>query len=247
MAIRTLYNSLIPSEWRYQLYKFRNPGHFKKLRNAVYPSEKGDFSLTPFDRHECIFVHITKSAGTSVAKGLFSKLPYHYTASQYRVIFGRKDFNRYFKFAFVRNPWDRLYSSFCYLKGGGWNDSDRQWAGTHLDEIDDFNQFVVDWMTPERLHAHIHFWPQYEFICDWRGNLLIDHLAYFETIQSDFHYLANRIGVDGQLKHVNASKRASYRDIYSDEAIDKVRQLYSEDIERFGYTFDAFEKININD
>lgn len=124
--MRKLYYALIPYEYRYWFYKFRHAKDFWELRQKVNPSPKGDFSLRSFDHYRYLFIHITKTAGTSVAISLFGELPYHYTAVQYRVIYGRKTFNRYFKFAFVRNPWDRLYSAYSFLKNGGWNNEDRQ-------------------------------------------------------------------------------------------------------------------------
>lgn len=243
--MRLLYEKLIPYETRYWLYKLRHPQDFKKLRTTVYESEKGNFSLRPYDEKKCIFVHITKSAGTSVAKSLFGALPYHYTATQYRVIFGRAAFNSYFKFAFVRNPWDRLHSAFSYLKKGGWNQQDRDWAEKNLKGMDNVNDFVMNWLSAERLHSHIHFWPQMDFITDRRKNILVDEILYFETIDADYQRLAERIGAVAPLVHVNASKKANYKDIYSNDAIEKVRRLYAQDISALGYAFESFKRMTI--
>lgn len=235
--IHNLYCTLLPYELRFWLYKVRNRQAIHELRSTVFPSPKGDFSLRAFDRYQCLFIHITKSAGTSVAKSLFGELPYHYTAIQYRVIFGRKDFNRYFKFAFVRNPWDRLYSAYSYLKGGGWNDQDCKWYQENLATFPDFNTFVLQWLGPQRLRSHLHLAPQSDFICDARGNPLLDYLGYFETLPDDFSYISKRLGIEAELDHVNASQRAGYREVYTPEVIDKVRHLYWKDIENFGYDF----------
>lgn len=213
-----------------------------KLRREVNPSAKGNFSLRRYDEYRCIFIHITKTAGTSVATAFFDELPYHYTAVQYRVIFGRRNFNQYFKFAFVRNPWDRLYSAWNFLKQGGWDEKDAAWAAGHLGHIDDFNEFVCQWMNEERLWSHIHFWPQYRFIEDHKGRCLLDHIAYFETIHQDFEVIACRLGIETTLPHKNPSRRSDYRDIYSGEARDKVARLYARDIDKLGYSFDGFEK-----
>lgn len=240
--MRHLYYKLIPFEARYWLYKLRHPAEFRKLRNIVHHSPKGDFSLRSYDKLECIFIHITKSAGTSVAKSLFGELPYHYTAAQYRVIYGREKFGRYFKFAFVRNPWDRLYSAYSYLQGGGWNDKDKTWAKENLAEFHDFNDFVLNWLTPERLYSHVHFWPQQRFICDRKGKILVDHIAYFENIDDEFKYLSNCLNLPNRLTHTNKSDRINYTEAYTEEAIEKVRLLYRPDIELLGYSFDNITK-----
>jgi hypothetical protein len=203
---------------------------------------KGDFSLRSYDQMECIFVHITKSAGTSIAKSLFSELPYHYTASQYRVIYGRKKFSRYFKFAFVRNPWDRLYSAYSYLKGGGWNDKDLQWAKENFSDVNNFNDFVMNWLTPGRLNSHIHFWPQARFICDGKGDILLNHIAYFENINDEFTEICLKLNINKQLSHTNSSQRDSYTQAYTPEAIQKVRSLYQQDITLLGYSFNDIER-----
>ncbi len=174
-----------------------------------------------------------------MAKSLFGELPYHYTAIQYRVIFGRKTFNDYFKFAFVRNPWDRLYSAYSYLQGGGWNSKDREWYRQNLSNIPDFNTFVLEWLEPEKLGSHIHLRPQSDFICDGRGRPLLDHLGYFETLPGDFDLVADRLGIKGRLAHTNASQRTDYRGIYTADALEKVRKLYERDIDNFGYEFDG--------
>ena len=246
--IRALYYALVPRDQRYLFYKLRHPAEFRELRQKVFPSSKGNFSLRPFDQYRCLFIHITKSAGTSVAKSLFGYLPYHYTARQYQVIFGRRAFNSYFKFAFVRNPWDRLFSAYSYLRGGGWNDQDRQWYEDNISHLPDFNSFVLDWLDSKRLRSHLHLSPQSDFICDRKGRLLLDYLGYFETLHGDFVHIAQVLGIEAQLDHVNASKSKDYRTIYLTEAIDKVSNLYSQDIDNFGYNFNGIaNRMHIRD
>lgn len=238
-VLQQLYSRLFDEETRKRIYKWRNPGHYQRMRIAVHPSPKGSFSLKPFDQHECIFVHITKSAGTSVALALFDYLPYHHTARDYRVIYGRKTFERYFKFAFVRNPWDRLYSAYSYLKGGGWDDDDKKWADTYLSAFDSFESFVIGAFDKSWLSRHLHFKPQIEFIGDRANRPLIDHLMYFETIAADYNVLSQRLGLDSRLEHRNPSKRAGYREIYTEPMKAIVAEAYAEDIACFGYEFDG--------
>lgn len=239
--LKNIYTKIIPHEQRMLLYKLRNKKEYQDLRSKIYPSPKGDFSLKPYDENKTIFIHITKTAGTSVAKSLFGYLPYHYTAIDYRVIYGRTKFKNYFKFAFVRNPWDRLYSAYRYLQSGGWNKEDKLWAETNLAKYDDFNDFVLNWLSLSNIQEHIHFKPQYEFIYDNKGNILIDFVAYFETINEDFSYIANKLKLNSSLGTHNANPGKSYKDIYSKESSEKVALIYKKDINLFGYHFD---KIN---
>lgn len=240
--LRTIYNHILSDESRYWLYKIQHPKKFEDLLTRVNQHPKGAFSIKGFSEREVIFIHITKSAGTSIALSLFGALPYHYTAWQYRVIFGRKAFNRYFKFTFVRNPWDRLYSAYNYLKNGGWDENDKLWAEENWADITSFDEFVLEWLTPERLNSHLHLRPQYYFLLDRRGNVLVDYLGYFETINDDFATIARRVNPAATLAHTNASPRGSYRKAYSQEAKQKVATLYQRDIALFGYQFDGFHR-----
>jgi hypothetical protein len=242
--IRHTYRSLLSYESRLWLYKHRHKKEYELLRKSIHPSSKGDFSLKPFDEHKSIFIHITKTAGTSIAKALFGYLPYHYTAIDYRVIYGRKLFDQYFKFAFVRNPWDRLYSAYRYLKAGGWNDDDKVWAQDNLSQYESFQSFVKQWLTKDNINKHKHFWPQSRFICDESNNLLIDHLAYFETINDDYDVIKKKLSTGQDIGHNNANPGNSYREAYDDESRDIVAEIYATDIALFGYDFDGIRQRN---
>lgn len=241
-VIRKLYQATVSPEVRFWLYKLRNRSEVEAVRSRVYQSPKGDFSLRRFDQKSAIFVHVPKAAGTSVALALFGELPYHYSAWQYRVIFGRRLFKRYFKFSFVRNPWDRLYSAYSYLKAGGWNDDDRRFYEENLSGLEGFEEFVLAWLSPERLQSHMHFRPQHEFVCDRRGRIMLDFLGYFETLQVDFDSIAERIGVASALGQTNSSPRAGYREVYTPASRERVAELYRKDIQFFGYDFSGIDQ-----
>ncbi len=240
--VRQLYKFIFSYESRLRLYKIRHIDEYRQLRTVIHPSEKGNFSLKPFDENQCIFIHITKTAGTSVAKSLFNYLPYHYTAIDYRVIYGKRTFDHYFKFAFVRNPWDRLYSAYRYLKSGGWNESDRLWAEQNLSHIDSFASFVKQWLTRENIKKHRHFWPQYMFVCDTKKHILLDYLAYFETINDDFDRVCSILKIDAKLGSHNTNPGNDYREAYDNESKNIVAAVYATDIGLFGYDFDGIKQ-----
>ena len=87
------------------------------------------YSFKPFDQCGCIFIHIPKCAGVSVSKALFGNLAGgHSRVVDYQLVFNSNEYSNYFKFTFVRNPWDRLVSAFFFLKKGGFNDADKKWV-----------------------------------------------------------------------------------------------------------------------
>lgn len=135
------------------------------------------------------------------------------------------DFGRYFKFAFVRNPFDRFvsYSSFITREAGHF-DRDPQRVMRH---------FLVN---PPM--DHILFRPQYEFVTGGDGALLTDYLGRVEDMQQSYDEICARIGIpSAQLDQVNTSRRGSYRDYYDQALVEGVAKLYARDLELFGYEF----------
>jgi len=236
---RSAYHAVVPSQLRRAVYRTLHQKEMRNLRHEVFPSAKGTFSLRGFDRHLAIFVHTPKAAGTSVALSLFGELPYHYTAADYRAIFGRVDFNRYFKFAFVRNPWDRLLSAYSYLSGGGWDEADRLWASVHLASYESFESFVHEGLRSRAIREYMHFRPQSEFITNLRGRIVVDFLGRFETIERDFQHICARMNVRAELPHTNKSNGGDYREVYTPAMRDIVANVYRADIRRLGYAFDG--------
>ena len=69
-------------------------------------------SLRSYDEYKCIFVHVPRTGGVAIAKSLFGNLGgSHISISLYRKVFSDV-FDGYYKFTFVRNPWDRLVSAY---------------------------------------------------------------------------------------------------------------------------------------
>jgi len=112
----------LPERWRQTLRAWTT---YQRRRRSV--TEHG-YSLQCFDEYRCIYYHIPKTAGLSVCQGLFGHHgPGHIDARTYRLIFGRAHFEKYFRFTFVRNPWDRLVSAYHFLQAGGLDREDRAW------------------------------------------------------------------------------------------------------------------------
>jgi hypothetical protein len=148
------------------------------------------------------------------------------------------EFKNFFKFTFVRNPWDRLVSAFFFLKAGGYYERDRKWAERHLSDFDDFDEFVRRWVTRERIWWWKHFKPQSWFILSPFGGPEIDFLGYFENLDQDYELVRKAIGVGGPLKTLNVSKaRAPYQEYYTKHTRQIVSDVYREDIRQFGYAF----------
>jgi chondroitin 4-sulfotransferase 11 len=197
---------------------------------------RGVYSGYP-DQFKCIFIHIPKTAGTSIARTLFNIYSRHVPYFEYEKANPRK-FARYFKFAFVRNPWDRLLSAYLFLKKGGMNDADRTWTAKNLSQFENFEQFVLEWVTEENVWSWVHFMPQHYFICDSSGSIKMDFVGRMENLITDFTFVAHSIGSHAELSLLNKTREDHYSRYYTNEMRAVVARVYMKDIDILNYAFD---------
>jgi hypothetical protein len=198
--------------------------------------------------HRCIFVHVPRSGGTSIEDaiwpgsrtvddlwmGFISTFhnPYHTGGLQHlpakmlREVVGADIFEEYFKFSFIRNPWDKAVSQYCYMRR---RPDLRALIG--MDEHDDFKTYL----RLIRTAAHVQWEPQHAILCDDAGKLLVDDLGRYETFAIDVARMLARLDMTAPLSHANRSERAPLDHYYDSEAIDMVAEMYAEDIRLFGY------------
>lgn len=202
------------------------------------------------DEFSCIFIHIPKTAGTSVERAIFKTehwLVGHRKALDY-VRVDEEKFHSYFSFAFIRNPFDRMVSAFHYLKQGGGNAIDKNFADEHLKDCFDFRSFILALKNDtfkEKILAWMHFVPQYIYVCDEDKNVLVDFLGKFENLEEDFSKLLRILNRKESLSKANKSKHLSFEKYYDKTAFAVVKELYKDDFELFDYDekdFSSFEK-----
>jgi len=153
----------------------------------------------------------------------------------------------YFKFSFVRNPWDRVVSLYFYLKERKEFDSDidfKKWLSIKFNKpwlsrdistiIRDFNLKRINggrMGTPAEL-------SQVGWLSDIDSNFCMDFVGRFENLQEDFNTICDKIGIPRQqLPHHNKSKHKHYTEYYNDETREIVAEKHAKDIEYFGYEF----------
>ena len=149
----------------------------------------------------------------------------HISLEQLRKFMDPAKFAEYFKFAFVRNPFDRFisYCSFITRERGAFKTDPQK---------------VMRRVLANPPSEHVLFWPQNTFLVDGEGKLLTDYIGRVETMQQSFEFIASKIGVPVvQLDKVNATERSAYRDYYDQELIDGVAKLYADDLRLFEYDF----------
>jgi hypothetical protein len=149
----------------------------------------------------------------------------HLSLQQVRPYLKPEEFQSFFKFAFVRNPFDRFVSYCAFI--------------TRTDDRFEKNpRGVMRHFIANPPWKHILFQPQHSFLTDESGELLTDHVGRVEEMQVSFDEISRRIGIPSeQLTKVNTSKRRDYRDYYDEELIEGVARLYPRDLELFRYEF----------
>ena len=207
-------------------FQIRHPLRFRVVVNRI-------------KKHKAIFVHIPKSAGTSIRESLFGGGGAHRTITGFQSVLAPELFAESFKFTFVRNPWDRLVSAFFFLKNRDMTGNQR-WACENLSQFQDFNTFVTNWLTRENIWSFVFFRPQYHFICFEDKKPAVDFVGFYENLMSDFAVIRDRIKSSANLeeKNRNSKRGRDYREYYTNETRDLVADIYAEDIQLFGYNFD---------
>jgi hypothetical protein len=150
----------------------------------------------------------------------------HLGLAQVRPFLGEEVFASYFKFAFVRNPFDRFvsYCAFMTRQSGEFDRAPQQVMRHVLFQL--------------RPMQHILFQPQYTLLVGADGKLLSDCVGRVEEMQESYDAICVRIGIPSRpLEQVNSTRRGDYRQYYDQPLIDGVSDLYRRDLDLFGYGF----------
>jgi hypothetical protein len=179
-----------------------------------------------------IFIHINKTAGTSIGNAIGLPIKDHLTAKEVIARIGESKWNEAYKFTLVRNPWDKVVSLYEYrrkkdrteIAARGISFSD--WVKMTYGEDRNYDYYNVK-----------SFQPQVDWLKDNEGKISIDFVGKFESINEDFNHIKSVIGLDTELPYLNASKRFGYQAYYDNETRDIVARWFHEDIDLFAYEF----------
>ena len=194
-----------------------------------------------------IFVHIQKTGGEAVsyALGQNPDCPEkHFFARDLCDRYGADAWNAYFKFAFVRNPWDRLVSWWSMIdahraaaaNGNPLNKFYRfvlERAATFEEFLEKCDEEIIDTDGRKWIYRN-----QSDYLTDVSGRQIVDFVGRFETLQQDFDFIARKVlGGPVPLPHVNRSQHGRYSDYFTPALAEKVERRFEPDIKAFGYVF----------
>lgn len=214
--------------------------------------------------HQILFVHIQKTAGSSISGYLCQHLQSKWISPAH-LLLSQVDFvQRPFVFAVVRNPWERLVSWYEMMQRKGIHNSFSDYllcSSSHsvsfsefirrTDVIDEQNASEVVWSDVEGLvldrssgYRKSLAFNQCDYLLDRHGRFAADRVLEFDKVESQFLGLLRDIGYKGQicpLPRVNSRPPGRNWRLYYQTAGDRewVGQLYRRDIDHFGFRFDA--------
>lgn len=216
---------------KYKLYKYF---HIKQK-----PILQKDFKIC--QKKQFIFIHVPKTAGKSIRYLLFGRSDGAIHSSAYSLRrFYKNEWDLFFKFCFVRNPYGRLISAYNYLsKGGNQSPKDIYIRDMILPKTN-FEDFVLSWLNKDKIYSFSHLVPQHEFIY-FNKHCLVDFIGRYERIDDDFLFVANKLNIEKTLPHLNKSSDTSkynnkdLNKFYTNKMKKKVEQLYYFDFLYFDY------------
>jgi len=150
-------------------------------------------------------------------------------------------FTSFFKFGFVRNPWDWQVSMYYFILRE--NTYAKHELVKGLRGFEEYVEWVVSTSDPYPKGT-----PklQSEMLTDAQDNLLVDFVGRYETLTQDFRQLCQRLKIEASLPHLNATVHRDYRTYYNEHTKQLVATHFQADVELFGYTFDGYRKELVN-
>jgi hypothetical protein len=185
------------------------------------------------EKYDFIFIHINKTAGISIQKALGMPKQLHVLSWHLYKKIDRERWNNCFKFAFVRNPYDRVVSDYHYRCKTNQHNlgsnplSFKEWVDKTFVECDPFYH-----------NMRFTFMPQIEWLTAPNGKVLIDFIGRFESLEHDFSLICDRLNVKNRLEHENRSSRSDFRSYYDDDTYEIITDWYKKDLDYFNYNFD---------
>jgi len=192
------------------------------------------------ERRKLLFIHIPKTGGSTVRQLLIQAVPdakvcekYHNDIHFAEAALG-PSLADYYVFTFVRNPWERLVSWYSMMNQTPYGLPERRQAmlnvpfGTVIRESIGRNPHPFFTKT------------QLDYLVGANGERLVENIFRFEQFENECRRLIDLIGLGRpRIPHVNGTEHPHYSTYYDAETRQIVAERFADDIEEFGYTFEA--------
>lgn len=221
---------------------YRVTGQLHRRYQQQWKTGKRSAVLPWNTAHNAIFVHIPKTAGTSLLKVLEVNPPAdfltHVPVEVYRDHHAALWENA-FKFTFVRNPEKRLASAFHFMRDATDWPPQVRWAEKHLKGLE-FAEFLQrmerNFLYRQVVMSNPFFWPQSDYLRLGRGYATLDQIYYFEDLEAGAEDVCKRLNLPWTgLPHERKSTGRPNKVILEERAKALIHKLYQKDFEMFGY------------
>jgi hypothetical protein len=155
------------------------------------------------------------------------EFPEHVTADTVRRCLPGEVYATAFKFAFVRNPYDRLVSRYAFLRN-----SVRHRDHRRVMRLKGFEEFIHWEIRRNRVSQH-------RYVTDAKGRLIVDFVGRYEELHRDFANVCSRLGLAAELALNNVVGHPDYRTYYTPRTRALVARSCAYDLELFDYDFDG--------
>ena len=196
-----------------------------------------------------VYIHIPKTAGSSITKCFAKKGKVLSGKENFDSIYFKHqkalpiqqalgdEFENYYRFTFVRNPFDWIVSNYEFNRGL----HHPYVKGTKFNVAISVPKFTAEYSFSYWLHWWVEqFRPsQHMMICDEQGELLVPHIFKFESLTSDIEKVIETLNIKNTppLKHLLQSKgRKPYQEYFDNESAEFVRKHFKRDLELFDYS-----------
>jgi hypothetical protein len=217
-------------------------------------------------KNKFIFIHVPKTGGTSIVRALYPYLDMsqdvvmgghpdhedkkdvqriksgeihkHSTSQEIKNFVGEEMWDDYFIFSFVRNPYDRIVSTYEWWKQTKWPGDQRK-----KKEISDmsFKEYTMSDYMGHAMLDYLSYVKRKKYHSDYARVMDIDFLGRLEDPWASFAYICGVLNLPKlELGNYNKSlkKVNPYESYYDEESVSNVENKFREDIKYFNYHFD---------
>lgn len=211
--------------------------------------------------HQFIFFHVAKTGGISIREALqgYTQEPeqfkikrppkmrdgkpnplyemweaflLHAKARDAQKALPAEVYNNFYKFAFVRNPWDWQVSMYHFIL--------RETTHVRHERVKSMNSFeeYLEWViATKRPYPKGATKLQKDVLTDKDGRLIVDFVGRFERLAQDFAHVCQVLNIEASLPHRNKTSHRDYRSYYNESSKRLVEEHFQEDITLFAYSF----------
>lgn len=187
-------------------------------------------------KHKFLFIHIPRTGGTSIERelGYYENFhDKHWTLTDWQKELNNETIKEYFKFSFVRNPWDLIVSKYR----ADWYNSNRPgWGGRIGMQSGKSLKFFLSKYSPAKHENGDTFF-------DFFNSEEMDFIGRFENRKDDLEFISNKIGIKINSKKLfrmpSAKLEKHYTEYYNEQTREIIAEKYAREIEYFGYKFGA--------